>query len=332
LGLFACIAGKCGLECLAHAFYFEPNLLESSNKFVRIPQQTPSKMELESEHLVILHNQFVPIVYPDHFLAYKGCYFEHRRTVLNWLTSLCKPHVWDLSLESLFTAVNLLDRFQSRANLAADRLLLLGTVALIVAGKYCAVRVSKKKWIVDAQSITGFAYTLAEIQGLELEMLQCVPGQIKMPNTMTFLDLTLPADADMQVRCLTCYLAELTLYEQVFLSYPPLHICAVCVMLARRLLGMQISAEEIMPANEDTQGPACSKSDLQALYALVQCTHRTACAVILVDELDLSNSIEPIDSNGPMQEADDSTGHQVIRKYHLDVFCNVAGIKPLAFD
>ena len=159
-------------------------------------------------------------------------------------------------MESLFTAVNLLDRFQSRDNLAADKLLLLGTVALIVAGKYCTVRMSKKKWIVDAQTITGFAYTLAEIQVLELEMLHCIPGQIKMPNTIIFLDLTLPADADMQVRCLTCYLAELTLYEQQFLSYPPLHICATCVMLARQLLGMQTSTEERIQANDGTPGPA----------------------------------------------------------------------------
>ncbi|CAG8730179.1 6297_t:CDS:2, partial [Racocetra fulgida] len=136
--------------------------------------------------------------------------------------------------ETLFLAINIIDRFLSVRVVSLVKLQLVGITGLFVAAKYEEV---------IAPSIKNFiymvdnGYTDDEILKAERYILQTIDFKMNYPNPMNFLRRASKADNfDVQSRTVAKYLMEISLVDHNFLPYPPSMIAAAALCLSRKML------------------------------------------------------------------------------------------------
>ncbi|EHL02421.1 putative G2/mitotic-specific cyclin-B [Glarea lozoyensis 74030] len=156
-------------------------------------------------------------------------YMEHqedlewkmRGILVDWLIEVHTR--FHLLPETLFLAVNIIDRFLSAKAVQLDRLQLVGVTAMFIASKYEEVlspHVANFKHVAD----DGFS---------EQEILSAE----SYPNPMNFLRRISKADNyDIQTRTLGKYLMEISLLDHRFMHYLPSHVAAASMYLARMIL------------------------------------------------------------------------------------------------
>lgn len=136
--------------------------------------------------------------------------------------------------ESLFLAINLMDRFMSLEVVQIDRLQLLATGSLFIAAKYEEVFAPSVK---NYAHLTQGAYTEEEILQAEKYMLTVLSFDLNYPNPMNFLRRISKADDyDVQLRTLGKYLLEITVIDHNFIGMKPSLCCALAMYLARLIL------------------------------------------------------------------------------------------------
>ncbi|XP_048595362.1 cyclin-A2-1 isoform X1 [Brassica napus] len=160
------------------------------------------------------------------------------RTSINAI-SLQVSEEYKLASDTLYLAVNLIDRFLSNNYIEKRRLQLLGVTCMLIASKYeeiCAPRLEEFCFITDN------TYTRLEVVAMETQVLNFLHFRLSVPTTKTFLRRFIQAaQASDQVlhtemesmKSLANYLAELTLVEYSFLRFLPSLIAASAVFLAR---------------------------------------------------------------------------------------------------
>jgi hypothetical protein len=137
--------------------------------------------------------------------------------------------------ETLFLAVNLIDRYLSVRTVMRKKLQLLGVVCMLIATKFEEIDPPKVSELVY---ITDNTYTKAEILSMECTVLVALNFEIAAPTPVHFLDRLLRAGgADRVHRCLTQYLLELGLLELRLMRHPPSLLVAAAVLLSNELLG-----------------------------------------------------------------------------------------------
>ncbi|KAJ3310460.1 G2/mitotic-specific cyclin, partial [Gonapodya sp. JEL0774] len=155
-----------------------------------------------------------------------------RGILIDWLIEV--HYKFRLLPETLFLAVNMIDRFLSLRVVSVQKLQLVGLTALFIASKYEEVM---------APSIQNFiymsdnGYTEEEIMKAERYILQTLDYGLHYPNALNFLRRCSKADSyDIQTRTLAKYLMEVALIDHKCLGCPPSEISAAGLYLARRML------------------------------------------------------------------------------------------------
>lgn len=155
-----------------------------------------------------------------------------RSILIDWLVEVHSK--FRLLSETLFLAVNLIDRFLSTRQVALAKFQLVGATALFIAAKYEEV---------FAPSINQFVYiadkgfTNEDIILAERYMLTTLNFDIKFPNPLNFLRRCSKADNyDVQTRTVAKYIMESTLLSEKFISYRPSLIAAAGLFIGRALL------------------------------------------------------------------------------------------------
>ncbi|CAN7089735.1 unnamed protein product [Brassica rapa subsp. narinosa] len=160
-----------------------------------------------------------------------------RGILIDWLVEVSEEY--KLASDTLYLAVNLIDRFLSNNYIEKRRLQLLGVTCMLIASKYeeiCAPRLEEFCFITDN------TYTRLEVVAMETQVLNFLHFRLSVPTTKTFLRRFIQAaQASDQVphiemesmKSLANYLAELTLVEYSFLRFLPSLIAASAVFLAR---------------------------------------------------------------------------------------------------
>ncbi|KAF2538665.1 hypothetical protein F2Q68_00018859 [Brassica cretica] len=157
-----------------------------------------------------------------------------RGILIDWLVEVSEEY--KLASDTLYLAVNLIDRFLSNNYIEKRRLQLLGVTCMLIASKYeeiCAPRLEEFCFITDD------TYTRLEVVAMETQVLNFLHFRLSVPTTKTFLRRFIQAaKASDQVlhtemESLADYLAELTLVEYSFLRFLPSLIAASAVFLAR---------------------------------------------------------------------------------------------------
>ncbi|CAG8808360.1 1205_t:CDS:2 [Gigaspora margarita] len=169
---------------------------------------------------------------PDYMDQQNDLSWKMREILVDWLIEV--HNKFRLLPETLFLAINIIDRFLSVRVVSLVKLQLVGITGLFVAAKYEEV---------IAPSIKNFiymvnnGYTDDEILKAERYILQTIDFKMNYPNPMNFLRRASKADNfDIQSRTVAKYLMEISLVDHNFLPYPPSMIAAAALCLSRKML------------------------------------------------------------------------------------------------
>ncbi|KAK1757596.1 G2/mitotic-specific cyclin-B [Echria macrotheca] len=167
-------------------------------------------------------------------------YIEHQDE-LEWKTRgilidwLIEVHTrFHLLPETLFLAVNIIDRFLSEKVVQLNRLQLVGITAMFIASKYEEVL---SPHIANFRHVADDGFTESEILSAERFILSTLGYDLSYPNAMNFLRRISKADNyDIQSRTIGKYLMEISLLDHRLMPYRPSHIAAAAMYLSRLIL------------------------------------------------------------------------------------------------
>ncbi|KAG7662718.1 CLB2 [[Candida] subhashii] len=171
---------------------------------------------------------------PDPQYLYKQKHLKPkmRSILVDWLVEM---HLkFRLLPETLFLAINIMDRFMSIEIVQIDKLQLLATASLFIAAKYEEVFSPSIK---NYAYFTDGAYVEEEILQAEKYVLTILNFDLNYPNPMNFLRRISKADEyDVQSRTLGKYLLEITIIDHKFIGMKPSLCCASAMYLARLIM------------------------------------------------------------------------------------------------
>ncbi|TKX23963.1 G2/mitotic-specific cyclin-B [Elsinoe australis] len=158
--------------------------------------------------------------------------WKMRGILIDWLLEVHSR--FRLLPETLFLAVNIIDRFLSRKVVQLDRLQLVGVTAMFIASKYEEVL---SPHVQNFRHVADDGFTEAEILSAERFILAALDYDLSYPNPMNFLRRISKADNyDIQTRTLGKYLLEIGCVDHRFLKHPPSLVAAASMYLARLVL------------------------------------------------------------------------------------------------
>ena len=169
---------------------------------------------------------------PDYMHHQDELEWKMRGILVDWLIEVHTR--FRLLPETLFLAVNIIDRFLSAEVVALDRLQLVGVTAMFIAAKYEEVL---SPHVGNFSHVADETFSDKEILDAERHILATLNYDISYPNPMNFLRRISKADNyDVQTRTLGKYLLEISLLDHRFMCYRQSHVSAAAMYLARLIL------------------------------------------------------------------------------------------------
>ncbi|KAK5159622.1 hypothetical protein LTR04_004997 [Oleoguttula sp. CCFEE 6159] len=169
---------------------------------------------------------------PDYMDNQSELEWKMRGILVDWLLEVHTR--FRLLPETLFLAVNIIDRFLSAKIVQLDRLQLVGVTAMFIASKYEEVL---SPHVQNFRHVADDGFTEAEILSAERFVLAALNYDLSYPNPMNFLRRISKADNyDIQTRTLGKYLLEISCLDYRFIAHKPSLIAAASMYLARLVL------------------------------------------------------------------------------------------------
>lgn len=151
---------------------------------------------------------------------------------MDWLVQV--HNRFNLLPETLFLAVNFIDRFLSCKVVSLGKLQLVGATAILVAAKYEEINCPSLQEIVY---MVDQGYTVEEVMKAERFMLSMLGFELGWPGPMSFLRRISKADDyDLETRTLAKYFIEVTIMDERFVGSPSSFIAAGAHCLSRLVL------------------------------------------------------------------------------------------------
>ncbi|KAF6757261.1 cyclin [Ephemerocybe angulata] len=171
---------------------------------------------------------------PDYMEGQNEITWAMRQTLVDWLLQV---HLrYHMLPETLWIAVNIVDRFLTKRVVSLVKLQLVGVTAMFVAAKYEEILAPSVEEFVF---MTEKGYTKEEILKGERIMLQTLEFRIShycSPYSW-MRKISKADDYDIQTRTLSKFLTEVTLLDYRFLRVKPSLVAAVGMYCSRRMLG-----------------------------------------------------------------------------------------------
>lgn len=166
-----------------------------------------------------------------------------RSILVDWLVEVSEEY--KLHRETLFLAVNYIDRFLSKISVLRGKLQLVGAASMFLAAKYEEIYPPDVK---EFAYITDDTYTAQQVLRMEHLILKVLTFDVAVPTTNWFCeDFAKSCDADDKLKALTMFLSELTLIEMdTFLKYLPSTTAAAALCLARYSMGLEPWPESLV--------------------------------------------------------------------------------------
>lgn len=158
--------------------------------------------------------------------------WKMRGILVDWLIEVHTR--FRLLPETLFLAVNIVDRFLSSKVVMLDKLQLVGVTAMFIAAKYEEVFSPHVQYF---RHVADDGFTEEEILRAERFVLSTLDYNLSYPNPMNFLRRISKADQyDFQTRTVAKYLMEISLLDHRFMEFLPSHVAAAAMYLSRMML------------------------------------------------------------------------------------------------
>ncbi|CDS01426.1 hypothetical protein [Sporisorium scitamineum] len=168
----------------------------------------------------------------DYMLTQKEINWDVRAILIDWLVDVHAK--FRLLPETLYLAVNIIDRFLSRRTISLSKLQLVGVTAMFIASKYEEVMCPS---IQNFYYLADGGYTDVEILRAERYVLKVLDFSMSYANPMNFLRRISKADNyDIQTRTVAKYFMEISLLDYRLMEHPPSLVAAASVWLAREVL------------------------------------------------------------------------------------------------
>ena len=169
---------------------------------------------------------------PDYMDHQTHIEWHLRGVLVDWLIEVHTR--FHLLPETIFLAINIIDRFLSARVVDLEKLQLVGITAMFIASKYEEVL---SPHVQNFKHVADDGFTEEEILKAERFILATLDYDLSYPNPMNFLRRISKADDyDIQTRTLAKYLLEISLLDHRFMEYPPSHTAAASMYLARLIL------------------------------------------------------------------------------------------------
>lgn len=155
-----------------------------------------------------------------------------RAILIDWLIEV---HLkYKLKSDTLYLAVNIIDRFLAHRQLPRKKLQLCGVTAMLIASKFEEIYPPE---VADFVYITDNAYTRNEILQMEVVILTVLKFTVCCPTVSHFLDRYQRQNCrDEAHQHLMHYVLELCLPDLKMIHYPPSHLAAAAALLSNKLL------------------------------------------------------------------------------------------------
>ncbi|ODV94322.1 hypothetical protein PACTADRAFT_51180 [Pachysolen tannophilus NRRL Y-2460] len=180
-------------------------------------------------------NRLEKITLPDpNYLTWQKNLKPKMRSILvDWMVEV---HMrFRLLPETLFLAINIMDRFMSKEIVQVDKLQLLATGSLFIAAKYEEVYSPS---IRNYAYVTDGGFTEDDILNAEKFILEILDFNMSYPNPMNFLRRISKADDyDIQSRTIGKYLLEISIIDYKFIGILPSLCSASAMYISRKMLG-----------------------------------------------------------------------------------------------
>ena len=155
-----------------------------------------------------------------------------REVLINWLVEIHQK--FKLIPETLYMAVNLIDRIFVKEKIKKSQLQCLGLAALFIAGKYEEIYPPELREYVN---IANFQIGKGEILKMERQILKILNFDLSCPSIYNFLGrYSKLLKADETQFFLAQYLSESQLLDTRMFKYPPSLIAASCLYLSSKIL------------------------------------------------------------------------------------------------
>jgi len=152
-----------------------------------------------------------------------------RAILVDWLVEVHR--MFKLLPETLFLAVNLIDRFLELKPVAREKLQLVGITSMLIASKYEEIYAPECN---DFVYISDGAYSKEQILNMEQLILNTLNFNLTHPSPLHFLRrYSKAAGSDYTIHTLCKYLIELMLIDVKLLKYTSSQIAAGSVYIAR---------------------------------------------------------------------------------------------------
>jgi cyclin A len=189
-----------------------------------------------------------------------------RCILVDWLVEVSEEY--KLNTETLYLAVNYIDRFLSMMSVQRAKLQLVGTAAMFIASKYEEIYPPD---VSEFVYITDDTYTKKQVLRMEHLVLKILEFDVSVPTSHLFTHrIAQMADCDARTTSLASYINELSLMSADFLQFAPSQVAAACVALARHTLGL-----EVWPAAA-SQASGWGWQDLDSCVLRLHATHASA--------------------------------------------------------
>lgn len=182
-----------------------------------------------------------------------------RAILVDWLVEVGEEY--KLHNETLYLAVNYIDRFLSSMSVLRGKLQLVGTAAMLLASKFEEIYPPE---VAEFVYITDDTYTKKQVLRMEQLVLKVLSFDLAVPTINQFLtQYFLQQSVGKQVESLSMYLGELSLIDSdPFLKYLPSQMAAAAYTLANHTLTggswpksladmTNYPLEDLMPCIED---------------------------------------------------------------------------------
>ncbi|VDC07482.1 unnamed protein product [Peniophora sp. CBMAI 1063] len=172
---------------------------------------------------------------PEYMNNQKDLAWKMRGILTDWLIQV---HMrFRLLPETLFLAVNIIDRFLSARVVSLAKLQLVGITCMFIAAKVEEI-VSPSAH--DFLRCADSSYTQVEILQAERYILKTLEWNMSYPNPIHFLRRASKADGyNVQVRTIAKYCMEIACVEWRLIAAPPSLLAAAALWLSRIMLGME---------------------------------------------------------------------------------------------
>lgn len=156
-----------------------------------------------------------------------------RGILIDWLIEVHMKY--KLRRETLYLAVNLIDRHMALLPVARRRLQLVGVAGMFVASKFEQIDPPR---VADFVYITDNTYTKEDILSMECTMLSALSFRVVVPTQAHFLDYLLKANRchSQAQEALVSYLLELALVDVRMIKHSPSRLVSAALLLSNETM------------------------------------------------------------------------------------------------